>query len=241
MRAGDRRRLEGVERSLASSSVYAPETLTDAQLIEALTNRTATTGDLKQVFDICAPDLEIRLFQEGAKRRADPGYRRDRKSFQPFDEAAELLRYRADEELGFKPERKLPFEPEVWLEPEGGRSTRGRPRMPFVFTIWAHSVLVTQLLDHDPLALKLRQRLDDWINEGTPPVDLLRYPEPRVYLLLNPINHPANNCFDIQMLRYPHKDLYRSMDWDPFDDEPEDGNPWTSVDKCGSVGHSVGA
>jgi hypothetical protein len=43
------------------------------------------------------------------------------------------------------------------------------------------------------------------------------------------------------MLRYPHKDLYRSMDWDPFDDEPEDGHPWTSVDKCGSVGHSVGA
>ena len=31
------------------------------------------------------------------------------------------------------------------------------------------------------------------------------------------------------MLRYPHKDLYRSMDWDPFDDEPEDGHVWTSV------------
>ena len=121
MRAGDRRRIKGVERSLASSSVYASEPLTDAQLIEALTTRTATPGDMKQLYDICAPDLEIRLFQEGAKRRADPGYRRDRKSFQPFDEAAELLRYRADEELGFKLGHKPPFEPEMWLEPEGGR------------------------------------------------------------------------------------------------------------------------
>ena len=66
MRAGDRRRLESVERSIASSSVYAPETLADAQLIDALTNRTATPADMKQVYDICAPDLEIRLFQEGA-------------------------------------------------------------------------------------------------------------------------------------------------------------------------------
>jgi hypothetical protein len=205
MRTGDRRRLEGVERSLASSSVYVPQRLSDAPLIDALTNRTATPADLKQIYDICAPDLEIRLFQEGAKRRVNPDYRRDRKSFQPFDEAAELLRYRADEELGFKLGHKPPFEPEMWLEPEGGR-TRGRPRMPFVFTIWAHSALITQLLDHDPLALGFRRRLDDWIDGGNPPVDFLRYPEPREYRLLNPINHPAKNCFDIQMLRHPHKE-----------------------------------
>ena len=42
MRAGDRRRLDRLERSLASSSVYALEPLTDAQLIEALKNGTAT-------------------------------------------------------------------------------------------------------------------------------------------------------------------------------------------------------
>jgi hypothetical protein len=69
MRAGDRRRLEGVERSLASSSVYAPEPLSDAQLIEALTNGTATPAHMKQIYDICAPDLEIRLFQEAKRWR----------------------------------------------------------------------------------------------------------------------------------------------------------------------------
>jgi hypothetical protein len=231
MRAGDRRRLEGVERSLASSSVYVPQGLSDAALIDALTNRLATPADIKQIYDICAPDLEIRLFQEGAKRRADPGYRRDRKSFQPFDEAAELLRYRADEEVGFKLELKQPFEPDVWLEPGGARGTRGRPVIPFVSTIWTHSELVAHLLDHDPLALAFRRRLDKWFEGGEPPVDFLSYPEPGEYLLLNPINHPANNCFDIQMLRYPHKELFRSMDWD--DDEPEEGLLWTRVDSLG--------
>ncbi|HXN62616.1 MAG TPA: hypothetical protein VN886_19380 [Acidimicrobiales bacterium] len=233
MRAGDRRRFEVVERSLAGTSVYAPETVTDMQLIDALTNRTATPADIKQLYDACAPDLEIRLCQEGAKRRANPDYRRDRKSFQPFEEAAELLRYRADEEIGFELGRKPPFEPEMWLEPEGGRCTRGRPRMPFVFTIWAHSMLVTHLLDRDPLALGFRRRLDEWFDGGNRPVDFLLYPEPREYQLLNPINHPANNCFDLQLLRFPHRDLYLAMGWDHFDDEPEDGHLWTSVDSQG--------
>ncbi len=233
MRAGDRRRFEVVERSLVGTSIYAPESLTDTQLIDALTNRTATPADMKQVYDICAPDLEIPLFQEGTRRRVDPDYGRERKSRQPFDEAAELLRYRADEEVGFELKRKQPFEPEIWLGSEGGHGTVGRLRMPFVFTIWAHSALVMQLLDHDPLALGLRRRLDEWFDGGNRPVDFLRYPEPRVYPLLNPINHPANNCFDIPMLRFPHKDLYDSMDWDPFDDEPEDGHLWTRVDSLG--------
>jgi hypothetical protein len=235
MRAGDRRRLESFERSVASSSVYAPETLTDAQLIDALANRNATPADIKQVYDICAQDLEIRLFQEATRRRANRDYRRNRKSFQPFDEAAELLRYRADEELGFELGRKPPFEPDMWLQPDGGRGG-GRPRIPFVFTIWAHSALVANLLDHDPMALRLRRRLDAWFDGGDRPVDFLRYPEPREYQLLNPINHPARNCFDIQMLRFPHRDLYLAMGWDPFDDAPEDGHLWTSVD---SLGRSV--
>jgi hypothetical protein len=235
MRAGDRRRLEGVERSLASSSVYVSQHQSDAALIEALTNRTATPADIGQVFDISATDLEIRLFQEGAKRRANPPYGQNRKSFLPFDKAAELLSYRADEELGFEPEGTLPFGPEVWLEPGGQTGARGGSFMPFAFTIWSHSELVAHILDHDPFALAFRRRLDEWFDGGEPPADFLRYPEPREYLLLNPINHPAKNCFDIPMLRFPHKELCRSMDWNPLGDEPEDGHVWTSVDSLGRL------
>ena len=106
--------------------------------------------------------------------------------------------------------------------------------MPFAFTMWAHSSMVTYLLDHDPLALEFRRRLDEWFDGGDPPVDLLRYPEPREYVLLDPINHPANNCFDIPMLRQPHKELYYSVQLDRFDD-PEDGHWWTSVDTEGRL------
>jgi hypothetical protein len=184
---------------------------------------------MKQVYDICAPDLEIRLFQDGAKRRVYPDYARGRPILQPFDTAAELLRYRADEEPGFRLEWQ-PFEPDKWLGPEGPHGTRGQALLRFVFPWWAHSALVAQLLDHDPLARGFRRRLDEWFDGGDPPVNLLRYPEPREYLLLNPINHMANNCFDIPMLRYPHKELNFRMDFHPFDDPPDEGLLWTEVD-----------
>ena len=112
MRAGDHRRLDRLERSLTTLGVYALEPLSDEQLIQAMTNRTATPAHMKRVYDICAPDLEIRLFQEGTKRRAYPEYAREMRLLQPFDEAAELLRYRVDEEPGFKLEWK-PFEPDT--------------------------------------------------------------------------------------------------------------------------------
>lgn len=233
MKPTERRRFEALERSLDSSSVYVREPRTDAELTEALTNRTAVPADLQQVFDICAADLEIRLIQEGAVRRVNPDYGCGRKILQPFDMAAEILRYPAEDDPGFEIEWR-PFEPDIWIRAQDRRSSGGRPLMPFVFTSWAHSHLVAQLVDYDPLALKLRHRLDEWIGGGDPPVDLLRYPEAREYLLLDPINHPAKSCFDIPMLRYPHKDLYFSMQWDRFD-EPEDGHVWTTVDSLGRL------
>ena len=229
MRAGDRRRLEGVERSLASSSVYAPESLSDAQLIEALTNGTATPAHMKQIYDICAPDLEIRLFQEAKRWRDNPDLpRRVRADTQRFGMAADFLCFRADEEPRYELEW-LPFEPHLWLDTEG----RGRPHHPFFFSTWARSALLEWLLNHDPLAMEFRQRLDAWCDGGNPPGDLLRYPEPRQYLLLDPIRPSGSNSLDIPMLRYPHKELFRSMDWDPFHDEPDEGLLWTKVDSLG--------
>jgi hypothetical protein len=233
VRTAQRRRFAQIERQLVGSSIYVLEDLSDAELIEALCARTATPAHLKQIYDICAPDLELRLFQDGALRRIDPQYRRDCEHFMPFDTAAELLRYRTDEEPGFRIEWQ-PYQPEIWLEAENRRSARSGSLSPFVFPWWTHSALLMLLLNSDPLALDYRRRLDEWFDGGNPPVDLLRYPEPREYLLLDPINHPANNCFDIQMLRYPHKDLYFSMAWDRFN-EPEDGHVWTTLDTLGRL------
>ena len=35
---------------------------------------------------------------------------------------------------------------------------------------------------------------------------------------------------DIGMLRYPHKELYFSLGFYPFDDAPDEGLLWTEVD-----------
>jgi hypothetical protein len=233
MRAGDRRRLEGLEGSLARSRIYAPEPLSDAQLIEAMKDGTATPAHMKQLYDICALDLEIRLFQEAKRSRDFPNFPRVRSTTQRFGMAAQILRYRADEEPGFELDW-LPIEPHPWLETsDGQRFFHREPHNPFYFSIWARAVLLAWLLDHDPLALEFRRRLDEWCDRGNPPVDLLRYPEPREYLLLSPIRPTGSNALDIEMLRHPHKKLYRSMDWDPFDDEPDEGLLWTRVDSLG--------
>ena len=173
MRAGERRRLDGLERSLASSSAYALEPLSDVQLIEALKNGTATPAHMKQIYDSCAQDLEIGLFQE-AKRWRDgpdppPRERGTSEWLMPwrFAMAAEMLWFRADEEPGFKLEW-LAFEPHRWLAAED----RPGPHHPFFFSMWARSALVELLLDHDPLALEFRRRLDAWCDGGDPPVDL---------------------------------------------------------------------
>ena len=163
MRAGDRRRLDGLEQSLASSSVYALEPLSDAQLIEALENGTATPLHMKQIYDICAQDLEIGLFNEAKRWRDIPDSPRGvRADPQRFALAAEMLWFRADEEPGFKLEW-LAFEPHRWLDAEGRR-----PHNPLFFSMWARSALVELLLDHDPLGLEFRRRLDAWCDGGFP-------------------------------------------------------------------------
>jgi hypothetical protein len=226
MRTGDLRRLEGVERSLTSSSLYVPDSLSDAQLIEALENGTATPAHMKQIYDICAPHLEVGLFREAKRWRDIPDVpRADRADTQRFAMAAEMLWFRADEEPGFRLEW-LAFEPHRWL------ATEGRPgsHHPFFFSMWARSALVELLLDHDPLALESRRRLDAWCDGGDPPVDLLRYPDPRQYRLLNPISSDVSLSLDIQMLRYPHKKLCGSLGFYPFDDPSDEGLLWTEVD-----------
>ena len=60
-------------------------------------------------------------------------------------------------------------------------------------------------------------------------MDLLRYPEPRQYRLLDPLRPIRLNGLDMEMLRYPRKELYYSMDW-YRDDDPDPGLLWTSVD-----------
>lgn len=65
-------------------------------------------------------------------------------------------------------------------------------------------------------------------------MNLLSYPDPRVYPLLDPINHPSNNCHDLPLVRYPHRALCFSMNWDRFN-EPEDGHLWTRVDSLGRL------
>ena len=148
--------------------------------------------------------------------------------------AAEILRFRADEEPGFELDW-LGIEPHPWIETTEGRRFPARePYNPPYFSMWARAVLLAWLLDRDPLALEFRRRLDEWCDGGNPPVDLLRYPEPREYLLLEPIRSGNGaNATDIEMLRHPHQVLHRSMDWDPFDDEPDDGLWWTKVDSPG--------
>ena len=230
MRAVDHRRLDKLERSLARSSVYALEPLSDEQLILALENGTATPAHMKQIYDICAPDLEIALFQEAKRWRDFPDVPRgDRADTQRFALAAAMLWFRADEEPGFKLDW-LAFEPDAWLPTEGRRG----PHHPLFFSRWARSALVELLLDHDPLALEFRRRLDAWCDGGDPPVDLLRYPEPRQYRLLDPLRPIRCNGLDMEMLRYPHKELYYSMDW-YRDDDPDPGLLWTSVDTLGRL------
>jgi hypothetical protein len=152
MKRAERRRFEELERRLVSSSLYARDPRSDAELTETLKDHTAIPSDLQQVYDICAPDLEIRLFQEGTTRRMNPDYGRDRTIIGRFDMAAELLRYPADVESGITLEWQ-PFEPDIWVASEGRRSSHSRPLMPFVFVKWTHSYLVEQLVDHDPMAL----------------------------------------------------------------------------------------
>ncbi len=242
MRAGDRRRLDRLERSLARSSVYAPEPFTDAQLIEAMKDGTATLAHMKQVYDICAQDLEVRLFIVAKRLRDDfpdyPHWHRNGSETWRFRVAAQILRYRADEEPGFKLEFLDPLEPQPWYEAaDGRRFPLHGPDLPY-FSIWARAALLASLLDHDPVALEFRRRLDEWGDGGDPPVDLLRYPEPREYLLLHPIGTSGYNFSDMEMLRYPHQELEDSMEWDGFDiwdcyQDPQEGLLWTSVDNLG--------
>ena len=110
---------------------------------------------------------------------------------------------------------------------------------PSFFSRWARSALVELLLDHDPLALEFRRRLDAWCDGGDPPVDLLRYPEPRQYRLLDPLRPIRLNGLDMEMLRYPHKELYYSMDW-YRDDDPDRRTLVDIGGHFGSAGHPAG-
>ena len=182
--------------------------------------------------------FEIQLFLEAKKVRDVPNHR----DFTPtrpdtlrFATAAVLLGYRADEEVGFELDW-LGIEPDPWLEaPDGQRFFHREPHDPFHFSIWARAVLLAFLFDHDPLALAFRRRLDEWCDGGDPPVELLRYPEPRVYRLINPIGPYLCNGLDIEMERYPHKELYFKLGFYPFDDPPDDGLWWTEVDSLGRL------
>ena len=149
MRAGDRRRLDRLERSLARSRIYAPEPLSDAQLIEAMKDGTATLAHMKQVYDICARDLEIRLFQEAKKRRDFPDIPRLRSDIQRFGMAAEILRFRATRSPGSSSIG--------WgsnLTPGLRRRRDGASPLvsynPPYFSMWARAVLLAWLLDRLP-------------------------------------------------------------------------------------------
>jgi hypothetical protein len=216
----------GILSGAARLLVDVRQTGAGPQLIEAMKAGTATLAHMKQVHDLCAPDLEVRLFMVAKAMRDFPDSlapHPSRKDTLRFAMAAQILRYRADEDPGFEL-HFVDFEPQPWYESRDGRRfPLHGPTNLFYFSVWARTALLASLLDHDPLALEFRRRLDEWCDGGDPPVDFRRYPESRVYLLLHPIAPHGYNCLDIEMLRYPHQKLYDSMDWDGFDLMPWDG------------------
>jgi hypothetical protein len=233
MKPAERRRFEQLERSLDSCSAHTLEPLSDAELTEALRTGRATPVHIKQVYDICATDLEIRIFQEATRRRNFPEFRRGW-TIQRFGTAAEVLSYRADEKLDFELEW-LAYQPELWPEPEGRRSSPAGREGHHLFSWWARSLLSWHVLHHDHLALELRQRLDEWYDGGNPPVDFSRYPEPRQYLLLEPLAPKGTGISDIELLRLPHQELYVSMENYARNEWPDDGLEWTTVDSLGRL------
>ncbi len=174
MRASDLRRFESMERSLDSSSIDALEPFTPTQLVAAWKNRTATPLHMRQIYEIGKRDMEIAAFQEGIKRRVDLDLGRGRKIVWPFDVLAELLRYRSDQDPGFNLEWR-PYDPNRWKETEPRSCSIEPPLVWFEFTMWADSALVEHLVDHDPLALEFRRRLDNGFDGWNPPVDFSRY------------------------------------------------------------------
>jgi len=60
-----------------------------------------------------------------------------------------------------------------------------------------------------------------------------RYPEPRQYLLLEPLAPTGTGISDIELLRFPHQELYVSMENYKRYEWPDDGLEWTTVDSQG--------
>ena len=209
----------------ASLEELAGKVWSDDELIAAMVSGTASPLQLSQVYDRVEEDIRtaVVLYAASARHRRALDGVRDVSPLLPVDVASEIVSYPPGSTIpawgAYVPE----YDPEAWAAlPHPGPSQTCAPRE---FAWWARSFLMQRLLGDDR-ALCLREGLDSWWRGGDPPIDPDRYPDKRIYWLLEPIDTVAS-ILDPRLLRRPTPELYwRIGTYDRFD-VPDDGHEWT--------------
>ena len=197
----------------------------DEELITAMVSGTATPLQMSRVYDRVEADIRaaVVLYAASARRcREEEGGRRVSPLF-PVDVASEIVSYPPGSPLPTWGTYSPAYDPESWAGlPHSSPSQTWAPRD---FAWWARSFLMQRLLGNDR-GLALREGFDSWWQGGDPPIDPDRYPDERIYWLLEPIDTVAS-ILDRRLLRRPTPELYwRIGTYDRFD-VPDDGHEWT--------------
>jgi len=189
-------RLENASRALTLPS------MSDDDLIDAMSRDALTTLQAERVFEIAGEDIKIALVLHAQYRRFEvicPAYRYDHQFFYyPVLNACAVLspRERTSRAETAEP---WPWNPDVWRYLWLGSEVEKN-------RIWARFYLIDRLIGHDG-GMSLKAEIDAWIAGGPAPVDLARYPDVRTYRLLAPIDDE----YDWQLLRSPAPEVHEKM------------------------------
>jgi len=182
------RRLHRIETLMA-----APPGYSDDEIVQALTDGTATPTHLDHLYPVIAEDLLTNLYLFG--KDFDPESRYEPWASMlvscPMATAIGALSYPADVDL---PAELLDarthyrhYDPGKWEKVAGRQTNQAAILRDLCFVKWAKTVLLNQALP-SPDCIQARATIDDWCGGGPAPVDVDRTPSPRVVRLLAPLD-----------------------------------------------------
>ena len=182
------RRLHRLETLMA-----APRAFSDDEIVQALTDGTATPAHLDHLFPIISEDLLTNLYLFG--RHFVPEDRYDPRVSMfvscPMATAVAALSYPADDDLPAELRdartRYRHYDPGKWEKVAGRQTNQAAILRDLCFVKWAKTVLLNQALP-SPDCIQARATIDDWCDGGPDPVEVDRTPSPRVVRLLAPLD-----------------------------------------------------